>query len=146
MVVLLPKKDKSTKAKLDAAIDAAIDVKWPNGPPKGLMKPVHDGDGQRPRGGDYGRECKGHWVINVKSQRRPGVVDADMDEVIEASEFESGDYCKVSLNAYGYDVSGNKGVSFGLNNVMVMEKGEPLGNVSTPEDDFGADAGDDEDW
>jgi hypothetical protein len=31
------------------------------------------------------------------------------------------------VNAYAYDQAGNKGVSFGLNNIMLLEKGESLG-------------------
>jgi hypothetical protein len=39
----------------------------------------------------------------------------------------SGDFIRVSVNAYAYDAAGNRGVSFGLNNVLLDRKGEPLG-------------------
>lgn len=49
----------------------------------------------------------------------------------------SGDYGRVSMNAYGYDQKGNKGVAFGWNNAQFLEKGEPLGRARA-EDDFDA--------
>ena len=49
----------------------------------------------------------------------------------------------MSLNAYPFSASGNKGVSFGLQNVQKLRDGEPLGSVSRVEDDF--DELDDED-
>jgi len=41
----------------------------------------------------------------------------------------SGDYIRVSVNAYAYDAAGNRGVAFGLNNVLFVERGEPLGQM-----------------
>lgn len=136
LTVLIPKEDKETSAKLKAAMEAAIANKWPNKPPAGLQKPVHDGDGEKPNGGEYGEECRGHWVLNVKSNKRPGIIDANMNDVIDPNEFVSGDYCRVSLGAYAYD-NLRKGVSFGLNNIQVLAKGDPLGGTrSRPQDDF----------
>ncbi|WP_295450912.1 DUF2815 family protein [uncultured Thiodictyon sp.] len=137
MTVLIPKNDKNTLAAIKGAVDTAIAMKWPSRVPQGVQKPVHDGDGPKPNGGDYGPECEGHYVINVKSSHKPGVVDAQLNPIMSREDFQSGDYCRVSLNAYAYD---NKriGVSFGLNNVQVLEKGDPLGGSRTrPEDDFG---------
>ena len=137
MVLLVPKTDQQTVAKLQGAIEAAKQLKWSAKVPPGVQSPVHDGDGERPNGGPYGDECHGHWVINVKSNRRPGIVDAQLNDVIDTGEFNSGDYCRVSLSAFGYD-NARKGVSFGLNNIQVLERGEPLGgSASRPEDDFG---------
>jgi hypothetical protein len=44
------------------------------------------------------------------------------------------------VNFYFFDVSGNKGVAAGLNNLQKLEDGERLGgSSSSPEDDFGDD-------
>ena len=146
MSVLIPKEDKDTTAKLKAAMEAAIASKWAGKVPAGLQKPVHDGDGEKPNGGEYGEECRGHWVLNVKSNKRPGIIDANMNDVIDPNEFQSGDYCRVSLGAYAYD-NMRKGVSFGLNNIQVLAKGDPLGGTrSRPLDDFSAVATQVEDW
>lgn len=146
MSVLIPKEDKETSTKLKAAMEAAIAAKWPNKPPAGLQKPVHDGDGEKPNGGEYGEECRGHWVLNVKSNKRPGIIDASMNDVLDPNEFQSGDFCRVSLGAYAYD-NMRRGVSFGLNNIQVLAKGDPLGGTRTrPQDDFGPVATQVEDW
>jgi hypothetical protein len=43
------------------------------------------------------------------------------------------------MNAYAYDVSGNRGVSFGLGNVQKVADGEALSSRTTAEDDFSDD-------
>jgi hypothetical protein len=67
----------------------------------------------------------------------------------------SGDYVKLSVNAYAYDAVGNKGVAFGLNNVLLVAKGEPLGAPRmSAADEFGIGGGgqaaaavaDDDNW
>jgi len=45
------------------------------------------------------------------------------------------------LNAYAYSQAGNNGVSFGLNNVMLVAKGESLGGAKpSAASDFGLSA------
>ena len=39
----------------------------------------------------------------------------------------SGYYGSVQANFYAYDAAGNKGVSAGLNGVLITKRGEPLG-------------------
>lgn len=137
MVLLIPKSDTQTVANLKAAIEVAKVNKWGNKIPPGVQSPVHDGDGERPNGGLYGEECQGHWVLNIKSSRRPGIVDANVQPIMSQDDFGSGDYCRVSVNAFAYD-NARKGVSFGLNNIQVLEKGESLGGSSArAEDEFG---------
>ena len=137
MTILIPKEDTETLGKLRRAMHAAIQAKWPNKVPSGVQNPLHDGDGEKPNGGEYGEECAGHWVMNVKSNRRPGIIDVDMNDVLDPDEFVSGDYCRVSINAYAYD-NMRRGVAFGLNNIQVVERGDPLGgNNTSAQEDFG---------
>lgn len=146
MALLIPKSDTDTIGKLRAAIGAAKENKWGSRVPPGVQDPIHDGDGSKPNGGEYGEECRGCWVLNVKSKQRPGIVDANVQTVIDPNEFVSGDYCRVSLNAYAYD-NIRKGVSFGLNNIQVLAKGEPLGGSVSAEIEFGAaPSANDEPW
>lgn len=72
---------------------------------------------------------------------RPSVVDQNVQDIIEPSQFYSGCYVKVSYNAYAYDQKGNRGVSFGLNNVQKIRDGEPLGGRARASDEFTAVAG-----
>jgi len=137
MTILIPKDDKATLAKLEAAREAAINLKFPGKRPAKIDTTLHDGDEPRPSNGEeFGEECKGHWVMAVASKFKPKILDRDSNEIIDPSECGSGDYYKVSLNAYGYDFSGKRGVSFGLGNVLFWERGESLGGTSRAEDDF----------
>lgn len=137
VTILIPKSDKVTLAKLQAAQEAAIAAKWSSKRPAKVASTLHDGDGVKEKTGEpYGDECKGCFVMTVSSKQKPGIVDINLNEVLDKTAIVSGDYGRVSINAYGYDRNGNRGVSFGLNNVQFVEKGEPLGNRSRAEDDF----------
>jgi len=137
ITLLIPKSDKATVEKIKAAQETAIVSKWAGKRPAKISTTLHDGDGVREKTGEeFGPECKGHYVMTVSSKQRPGVVDADRNEVLDKMAVQSGDYGRVSINAYAYDSNGNRGVSFGLNNVQFLEKGEPLGGRSRAEDDF----------
>ena len=75
-------------------------------------------------------------TLKASEKYRPGVVDAAVQDIIEPRILYSGCYCRASVRPYVYDNKGNKGVSFGLNNVQKLRDGEPLGGVSRPTDDF----------
>lgn len=141
VVVLLPKSDKATFAKLKAAEMVAAKAKFPGKPDAfyaAMMKntTIHDGDAVRPASGDaFGPECAGHWVFNAATNNRPGCVDENLQSIIE-EPIKSGDYGRASLRAYGYDNEGKKGVTFGLNNLQLLERGESLSGQSSAEDDF----------
>jgi hypothetical protein len=53
------------------------------------------------------------------------------------SEFYSGCYAMAKVSAYAYEFKGNRGVSFGLQNLLFIRNGEPIGGgYSNPEEDF----------
>lgn len=139
MTLLIPKTDTVTVNKIKAAQEAAIQAKWPSKRPAKVDLTMHDGDGVKPSTGEpFGKECKGHYVMTVSSKTQPGVVDQSVQAILDRGAIVSGDYFRVSINAYGYDTGGKRGVSFGLNNVQFLRKGEPLGSVARPQDDFSA--------
>lgn len=130
-------------SKLKAAAQEAIVAKW--GPdkekwPKNLRSPFRD-QAEKAKEVDGKRilppACEeGAIFINLKSKQRPGVVDQNVQDIIDESQFYAGCYAIASVNAYAYDQKGNRGVSFGLGNVQKVADGEPLGNRSKPEQDF----------
>lgn len=75
-------------------------------------------------------------TLKASEKHRPGVVNAAVQDILEPREVYSGCYCRASVRPYYYDNKGNKGVSFGLNNVQKLRDGEPLGGFSKPTDDF----------
>lgn len=132
--VLVPKSDTATKARIDAAIEAAkqkgINGKWNGVCPPIVPHPVHDGDGVRPSDGlPFGPECKGHWVFtaSAKADYPPEVVDQNGNPMINQSEMYSGVYALVNVEFYPYMFGGKKGVGCGLGPVKKVRDGEPLG-------------------
>lgn len=145
--ILIPKSDKTTIQKIKAAIEAAKQAGasvFGGKVPANLKTPVHDGDGEKPNGGEYGEECKGHYVINASSKQKPGIVDRNLNEILDSTEVYSGCYAKVSINFYAFSKSGNKGIACGLNNVQKIADGDYLGGRSRPEDDFEVEDDDDD--
>jgi len=137
--VLVPKSDTETVAGLKAAAKAALTEKFGDKIPKNIRNPLRDGDTEtKGDGSPMGEEYAGHWFFNTKSSKRPGAVDAEGNDILGNDEIVSGDHGRVSLNAYAYDTAGNKGVAFGLNNIMFTRRGKPLGVArSSAADDFG---------
>ena len=140
-MLIIPKTDTATMKQINDAIAEARRV----GLEKGIRgantfpSPVHDGDGQKPRGGEYGPECKGCWVINASSNRQPKVVDKRVQPILDASEIYSGMWAIVDINFACFSVPGNTGLSCYLNNVQKIRDDTALGGAaSRPEDVFTA--------
>ncbi len=137
--ILVPKSDKATIQKIKAAVEAAKQAgatTFGGKVPANVKTPIHDGDGEKPNGGEYGDECKGHYVINASSKQKPGIVDVKCNEILDSTEVYSGCYGRVSINFYAFNRSGNKGIACGLNNVQKLADGDYLGGRSRAEDDF----------
>lgn len=134
--ILIPKTDKTTIKKIQDAIELAKEegkAKLGGKIPATLKTPLRDGDSERPDDAAYA----GHYFINANSAQKPGIVDKDMNAIISPEEFYSGCYGRASVNFYAYNVSGNKGIAAGLNNLQKLEDGERLSGGSTAEEDFG---------
>ncbi len=142
VTVLVPKSDIATKQRIDAAIESAMQDGasrlW--GGKRYNVHPVYDGDGVRQDGQPFGDECKGHWVFTAGAgvDRKPRVVDANVQDVIDPTKVYSGVYGRVGIDFYAYNNPNKKGVGCGLTNVQILRDGEPLGGQSvSAEDDFG---------
>jgi hypothetical protein len=117
------------KAAHEAVVDkwGADKEKWP----KNLRNPFRDqGEKEFP-----GYEA-GATFINAKSKQRPGLVDEKVQDIIEEHKFYPGCYARATVRAFAYDQQGNRGVSFGLQNVQKLADGEPLGGRTNPAQDF----------
>ena len=79
---------------------------------------------------------EGAIFMNLRSTQRPGVVDQNVQDILDESQFYAGCIARASINAYAYDQKGNRGVAFGLANIQKVRDGEPLGNRTKPEQDF----------
>lgn len=90
-----------------------------------------DGKLQMPQG-----YVKGALYLNLKSTQRPGVVNQQVEDIIDASEFYGGCWAMASVSCYGYDTAGNRGVGFGLGNLQKTRDDKAFGNRTKPQDDF----------
>lgn len=139
--LLIPKEDKATIKKIKAAIEEAVQEgiasKWGGKKPANLKLPLRDGDEER---ADEAAEYEDMYFLNATSTQKPGIVDKDLNEILDPDEVYSGCWGRVSLNFYPFDVSGNRGVGVGLNNVQKLKDGERLGGArASAESDFGDD-------
>ena len=100
--------------------------------PPNISAPYHDGDGIKPVAGtEYGPECKGHYILNVKASAsyKPDVVDGQLNPIRDQSEIYSGMYARVLINFFPYFNSGKKGISVSFSNVQKVADGTPLGGA-----------------
>jgi len=138
VTLLIPKTDKATLDKMKTAIEAAkaaYIAKGGKALPKQLKTILHDGDGERPNGGDFGPECKGCIVLTVSSNNQPVIVDELKQTIIDQRDVYSGCYGRAIINFYVYNTEGSVGISAGLNGIMKLADGEPLaGGVVTDSD------------
>lgn len=75
------------------------------------------------------------WIImtfSANEDRRPGIVDAKLQDIIDDADVYSGAWYRAQIRAFAYDNSGNKGVSFGLQNVQKLRDDEPIGGSRIP--------------
>jgi hypothetical protein len=143
MSIIIPKSDKATLKKINAAIEAAKTAgatKLGKIGPK-FKLPLRDGDEEKPDDEAY----ENSYFIGCTSKTKPGVVDKNKDKITNEEDIKSGDYGYVSINFYPFNTNGNKGIAAGLNNVMKVKDGEALSGRTTAEEDFADVTVDDED-
>lgn len=144
VMLLIPKTDVATLARIKKAIDAAaqkgLSTKFNGKLPTVLKTTLKDADKDIDQDGelfvnkwDY---TAGHYILNVSTRTQPQIVDAQCNPIINPAEFYSGCYGRASINFFAYNNNGNKGISAGLNNLQKLEDGEPLGGFTSAEKDF----------
>lgn len=138
--IVIPKRDTVTIEKINRAIEAAkiagkAKLADKNGKiPLNIKIPLRDGDIDRADDPAF----ENSYFINCSCLRRPGVVDLNLDPIMDPEEVYSGCYGRVSINFYAFNAN-SKGIAAGLNNVQKLEEGERLAGNSTPDSDFGGD-------
>ena len=147
VTLLIPKTDTAVYQDILNSIEAAAaDAQgklWNGVRPPVMPVPIHDGDGVRENGTPYGPECKGCWVITASSNNKPQVIhQSDINTELAPQDIYSGMYARVTINFFGYNRAGKRGIGCGLGNVMKTRDGEPLtGGASAAADFAGIAAG-----
>ena len=133
--LIIPTSDKETLKKIKAAIEIAKKeglAKLGGKIPTNLKTPLRDGDTDRPDDEAYADS----YFVNANSFIKPGIVDKNVQPILDQTELYSGCYGRASIIFYAYNVNGNRGIACGLQNLQKLEDGELLGGRSKPEDDF----------
>ena len=115
--------------------------KWGGKVPANLKLPLRDGDIDRPEDEAYADS----YFFNANSRQAPQVVDKNVQPILDQSEVYSGCYGRISVNFYGFNNNGNRGIAAGLGNIQKLRDGESLGGRSNADEDFDAIA-DEEDF
>lgn len=136
MLVLDPDNEEHAEFidKLEAEIEDLVEAKWGEMPRK-FKTPLKEGEDIMEDEDAF----VGKIILNVRSTTRPGIIDADLQKILDVEEeCYSGASFIVSISGYAWEHKvGGKGVSFGLDNVMKVADGDPLGGGrAKAEDDF----------
>jgi hypothetical protein len=98
--------------------------------------PFRDGNAVEKRDVDgYGQ---GVIYVTASSLYKPGVIDANKVEILNPQDVYGGCIMRASVHPYWYEVKGNKGVTFGLDNAQKVRDCQPFSGRTKAEDDFDA--------
>ena len=132
---IIPKSDTETVEKIKKAIEQAKNdstSKWGGKIPANLKLPLRDGDIDRPEDEAYADS----YFFNANSRQAPQVVDKNVQPILEQPGVYSGCYGRISVNFYGFNNNGNRGIAAGLGNIQKLRDGESLGGRSNADEDF----------
>lgn len=102
-------------------------AKWP----ANLKLPFRD-QGEKQHEG-YVAGCK---MVVPTAKQKPQVTGPTNKPLTDQSQLYAGCYVRASVRAFTYETGGNKGVSFGLQNLQVLRDGERLGGGAPAEAEF----------
>lgn len=139
--LLIPKTETATYQNILSSIEAAAQEAqgklWNGVRPPVMPIPIHDGDGVRDNGTPFGEECRGCWVITANTKQKPQVVHQnDINTELLPQDIYSGMYARVTINFFGYNQMGKRGIGCGLGNVMKTRDGDPLSGGASAAADF----------
>ena len=125
--------DKDTDfSALEKAIEAKMKEVWPKGKPKKeFLYPILDGaDSDR-------EEHEDKMYINGKCGKyRPGIVDSNLCEITDESEFYAGCYARAVVTIYHWVYLGKCGISVNVRNIQKTRDGDPLVSRVQAADEF----------
>lgn len=120
-------------AKIKTLAKEAFDDFFGSKKPANAKSPVRDGDEPNTSGEP---RYPGYWFVKTTSAYQPLLIDGYRNKVTDKEAWVSGDWGFVKIACFGYDQSGNQGVSVGLRAVQFVRKDEPFGTGGTSADEF----------
>jgi hypothetical protein len=100
------------------------------------LKRIIDGDLPNAKGEPRPDYYKGQWVVKAATRlKAPGVVDAQLNKILDPSEIYSGVYANVNVTVKAYSQP-NQGVTLYLNHLQKVKDGEPIAGGPQVKDVF----------
>lgn len=130
---------KTIRDAIEKATKKGMSSVWGGKKPKFKYEPLRDGDAELESGDQEDKVYKGIFFLSASKKAakgKPGVVDENLKPVMDADKIYSGCYCNIDVNNYPYDQAGNKGIGWGLNNIMFVEDGDRLDGQQSAQDAF----------
>jgi hypothetical protein len=123
-------------AALKKAVLEAIEDKWPGKAKdekfvRALRLPFRKAEEK-----EYAGYDKGKIFISAWTKTKPGLVDGQRQDISAPSDVWAGQVARATVAPFAYENSGNRGVSFMLNNVQITKANMPRmdGRKSAQED------------
>jgi hypothetical protein len=139
LAMLFPK--DADLSEMKALAQEALIARWPDDAKRkqvtshpSFKSPFRDGDLEKPDLDGY----PGHIFVTASSKMRPGIVDQNINPIMDQGDFYAGAYGRATLTAYAFEKAGNRGVAFGLQNLMKTRDGDSFSGRAKAEDDFAA--------
>lgn len=127
ITLIFDKAAQNTKQfkELEEAIEQALMQKWPNKAtrPRDLRSPFRDGGEKE---GIYEGYKRGDIFINPWSQKKPGVVDINRQDLLDLDDVFAGWTARANVRPFAYDRAGKRGVGLFLDNVQFLREGKRL--------------------
>jgi len=117
-LIFAPKEQKSEayKALEQAAAEAARKMFGANVALKSLTMPFKDASEK-----SYDGYQPGHTYISPWSKNKPGIVNAQGEEILLPEEVWSGQLVRANVAPFAWNRSGKRGVSFGWNGLQIVK-------------------------
>ena len=143
--LLISKDDKAGIQQIKDAIAKAIqkgkETLWSNKIPPFRYQPLRDGDAELASGEKTDPSYKNMMFLNCSANDPPGVVvatGAGPKPLLDKNAIFAGCWVRADINPFPYKNSGNCGVGWGLNNILLVKEGERLDGRMRAEDAFAA--------
>jgi hypothetical protein len=143
--LLISKDDKAGVQQLQDAIAKAIikgkETLWSNKLPAFRYQPLRDGDAELVSGEKTDPVYKNTFFLNCSANEAPGVVVATGQgpkPLLDTTAIFAGCWVRADINPFPYKNSGNSGIGWGLNNILLVKEGERLDGRLRATDAFAA--------
>lgn len=138
--LLIPKSDvagvQAFKSEVEKAAARGLEKLWKNKLPKFRYEPLRDGDQELKDGDKTDDVYRGMYFINCSSNTAPGVIGPDGGVIVDPESIFPGCFVRAEVNPFPYSQKGNKGIGWGLNNVMLLGPGPRLDGRRSAADAF----------